>query len=121
MSGHRAVLDLTEKYLRGIYEGDIASLRDVFHPSARVEDLATGDFRSRSADEYIDGVASRQSPKAAGEPFTMTPMSIDVLGNMATVTADVRFLGHHYINVLSLLRIDGRWFIAHKLFGPAAS
>lgn len=121
MNNHRAVLDLVEQYLRGIYEGNVAQLRAVFHPDARVQDMVTGTFRSRSADEYIRGVASRQSPAAAGEPFTMSPISIDVLGDMAVATAELRFLGNHYFNVLSLLRTDGRWLIVHKSFGPPGS
>jgi hypothetical protein len=38
---------------------------------------------------------------------------------MATVTAELHFLGNHFYNVLSLLRCDGRWLIMHKLFGFA--
>jgi hypothetical protein len=87
----------------------------VFHPTARVEDLVTGTFRSRSVDQYIQAVASRQSPSASGEPFTMELLAIDVLGGMAT--AELRFLGNHFHNVLSLLRCDDGWFITHKLFG----
>ncbi|UGB45459.1 nuclear transport factor 2 family protein [Frateuria edaphi] len=121
MNGHQAVLALVEQYLRAIYEGDVAQLRAVFHPDARVQDTVTGVFRSRSAGEYIQGVASRQSPAAAGEPFTMSPLSIEVLADMAVVTAELRFLGNDYINVLSLLRIDGRWLIVHKAFGPPRS
>jgi hypothetical protein len=119
MSSHQAVLELVEQYLRGIYEGNVVQLRGVFHPGARVEDTATGTFRSRSADEYIQGVASRQSPSAAGEAYTMSPRSIEVFGDMAVATAELSFLGHHYVNVLSLVRLDGHWLIAHKLFGPA--
>jgi hypothetical protein len=84
-----------------------------------VEDRITGSFRSRSAAEYIQAVASRQSPLVAGEPFTMAPMTIQVLGDTAVATAELRFLGNHYFNVLSLLRGDDGWRIAHKLFGSA--
>lgn len=119
MSDHQDVLDLTYRYLRGVYTGDTQALHDVFHSTARVEDTITGSFRSRSADEYIQAVGSRQSPSVAGEPFTMAPLNIHVLGDMATVTAELRFLGNHFYNVLSLLRCDGRWLIMHKLFGPA--
>jgi hypothetical protein len=119
MSDHQAVLDLAHKYLRSIYEGNPQGLREVFHLNARVEDMVTGTFRSRSADQYIQAVASRQSPSAAGEPFTMVPLAIEVLGDMAVVTADLSFLGNHFYNVLSLLRCDGSWRITHKLFGTA--
>lgn len=118
MNNHQDVLDVIQKYLSGIYQGNVADLREVFHESARVEDVFTGKFRSRSADQYIQGVASRQSPFEAGEKFTMAPISIDVLGDMAVVTAELRFLGNHFFNVLSLIRDDGRWLIAHKLFSP---
>lgn len=121
MNDHQAVLDLTTTYLRAIYEGDVAALRGVFHASARVEDAVTGAFRSRSADEYVQGVASRQSPQAAGEAFTMAPVSVEVLGDMAVVVASLRFLGNHYINILSLARIHDQWLIVHKLFGAAGS
>ena len=120
MSDHQAILDLTNRYLRSVYEGDTEELRKVFHPNARVEDMVTGAFRSRSTEQYIEGVASRQSPLAAGEVFTMAPLAIDVLGDMATVTVELRFLGNHFYNMLSLLRCDGQWLIAHKLFGRAS-
>jgi hypothetical protein len=119
MSDHQAILDLAHKYLRSIYEGDTHGLHEVFHSNARVEDMITGTFRSRSAGQYIQAVGSRQSPATAGEPFIMAPLAIDVLGDMATVTAELRFLGNHYYNVLSLLRCDDGWLITHKLFGAA--
>jgi len=119
MSDHQAILDLAHKYLRSIYEGNTQGLHEVFHPNARVEDMVTGTFRSRSADQYIQAVGSRRSPAATGEPFTMAPLAIDVLGDMATVTAELRFLGNHYYNVLSLLCCDDGWLITHKLFGTA--
>jgi hypothetical protein len=117
MSEHQAVLDLVQRYLFGIYEGDVDDLRKVFHADARIEDTAAGSFRSRDVGQYLKAVASRQSPYASGEPFRMAPVSIGVWGGMATVTADLRFLGNHYVNVLSLVRCGGQWFIAHKLFG----
>lgn len=117
MTDHLAVLEVVDRYLRGVYEGNTAALRDVFHAGARIEDRVTGSFRSRTVDQYVEAVGSRQSPRAAGEPFNMTVLSVRVLGGMATVTAEVRFLGKHYYNVLSLLRGDGGWRIAHKLFG----
>lgn len=117
MTDHQAVFDLVDKYLRCIYEGNTEGLRGVFHPDARIEDVVTGTYRSRSADEYIRAVGSRQSPSAGGEAFTMVPISIQVQGDMAAITADLRFLGNHFINVLSALRCDGRWLITHKLFG----
>lgn len=119
MSEHQVVLNLAQRYLHGIYEGNVGDLREVFYPNARIEDTVTGSFRSRDVDQYLEAVASRQSPYASGEPFRMAPVSIGIWGDMATVTADLRFLGNHYVNVLSLVRCDGKWLITHKLFGSA--
>lgn len=118
MTDHEAVIELANQYLRGIYEGDTQALHAVFLPDARVEDRVTGSFRSRTADQYVAAVGSRQSPQAAGESFNMRVLSVQVLGDMATVTAELRFLGNHFYNVLSLLRHEDKWRIAHKLFGP---
>lgn len=117
MIEHQAVLDLTQRYLRGIYEGDVDCLREVFHTNARIEDMVSGTFRSRNVADYINAVGSRQSPSAHGEPFRMAPVSIGIWADMATVTAELRFLGNHFFNVLSMLRCDGKWLITHKLFG----
>jgi hypothetical protein len=117
MSEHQAVFDLTQRYLRGIYEGDVDCLQEVFHANARIEDMVTGTFRSRDVGHYIQAVASRQSPYACGEPFRMAPVSIGIWADMATVTAELRFLGNHFFNVLSMIRCDGKWLITHKLFG----
>jgi hypothetical protein len=119
MNDHQALLDLTRKYLQSIYTGDQHSLRAVFHPQARIDDVTTGTFRSRDVDQYLQAVAARVSPQASGEAFRMSPRSIDVLGDMAIVTAELRFLGNHFVNVLSLLRCEGQWLITHKQFGSA--
>jgi hypothetical protein len=120
MNHHQAILELANQYLHGIYEGNTQALHAAFLPGARVEDVVTGSFRSRTVDQYVDAVGSRRSPRAAGESFNMSVQSIHVLGDMATVTAELHFLGNHYYNVLSLLRCDDQWRIAHKLFGPPA-
>ena len=46
----------------------------------------------------------------------MAPISIEFHGDIAIISADVRFLGNHFINVLSALRRDGGWVVTHKLF-----
>ena len=83
MTDHEVVIELANQYLRGIYEGDTQALRAVFLPDARVEDRVTGSFRSRTADQYVAAVGSRQSPQAAGESFNMRVLSVQVLGDMA--------------------------------------
>lgn len=105
-----------QRYFQGIHEGDVEVLREVFHTAARIEDAYDGGLRSRSVEQYLSAVASRRSPQAAGEPLRMQTLSIEAHAGIATVSAELRFLGAHYYNALSLLDCDGRWRIVHKLF-----
>lgn len=121
MNSHQAILDLIEAYFEGIYKGDVEQLSGTFHPSAQVTDRVLGQFRVRPAAEYIDGVASRQSPQARGEARAMRVLAMDVLDGVASVTTRVEMLGQRYYNVLSLQRDDAGWRIVHKLFGNIES
>lgn len=121
MSNHEAVLKVIEAYFDGIYTGNAAGLRAVFHATAQVTDNVKGEFRVRSAEEYILAVASRQSPQALGEARTMRAITVEVLDGVASVTARLEMLGQRYFNVLSMLEDGGQWLIVHKLFGNIAS
>lgn len=119
MHEHQNILDVIQTYFDGLYRGDPARLREVFHPDASVIDNAGGAFRKRDAAAYIEGVARRQSPRDAGEAFDMRVLAVEVLGDIASASAQVAMPGHRYRNVLSLLRQDGRWSIVGKLFADA--
>jgi hypothetical protein len=121
MNDLQDVLERVQQYFDGIYRGEVALLRDVFHPDAVVFDNTKGAIRGRPVEEYIDGVANRQSPQAAGEAFDMKVLSVDVLGELTSVTARLKMLGNDYHNLLSLLYADGRWSIVSKLFVNAGS
>ncbi|MFC4527200.1 nuclear transport factor 2 family protein [Dyella halodurans] len=121
MSSHDAVLGVMHAYFDSIYTGNADGLRAVFLAEAKVSDNVQGQLRVRSAEEYIEAVASRKSPHALGERQTMSAISINVLDGVASVTARVEMLGQRYFNVLSLLRHNGRWLIVHKLFGHIES
>lgn len=117
MNSHQAVLELIESYFESIYKGDAVGLANVFHPSAQVTDCSLGYFRARSAAEYVNAVASRESPHSQGEARSMKVLNIEVLGNVASVTTQLEMLGQHYYNVLSLLPDHAGWRVVHKVFG----
>lgn len=117
MSSHDEILALIHIYFESIYTGNADGLRSIFHPAANVTDNVQGRLRVRPAEEYILGVAARQSPQALGESRLMNAITIEVLDGVASVTARLEMLGQRYFNVLSLLRQGERWIIVHKLFG----
>lgn len=116
MNDSAKIRDVVERYFNGVFKGDEALLRGAFHPEAVVYDNAKDGFRRRSIDEYISAVMSRQSPKSNGESQDMNILYLDVLADQATVTARLAFSGNRYYNALTLLHLDGRWWIVSKTF-----
>lgn len=121
MNNHQAILQVIEAYFDSIYVGDTDGLGRVFHPTAQVTDNALGQFRVRPVESYIRDVAARPSPQARGEARIMQVLNVEILDDVASVTARLEMLGQRYYNVLSLSRGDTGWRIVHKLFGNIAS
>lgn len=116
MNDSAEIRAVVERYFHGVFKGDETSLRGAFHPQAVVYDNAKEGFRRRGIDEYIRAVMSRQSPESNGESQDMNILYLDVLADQATVTAHLAFGGNRYYNALTLLRLDGRWWIVSKTF-----
>jgi hypothetical protein len=116
MEDHQSILIVLADYFTGLYTGDTALLRSVFHPEAALFAELRGQPYYKGLDEYLDGVERRQSPEELGEPYQMKVLSIDVTHNMAVAKVHVPALGSNYYNYLSLLRKDGVWVIVNKTF-----
>lgn len=116
MNDSAEIRTVVERYFRGVFKGDEALLRRAFHPEAAVYDNAKDGFRRRGIDEYVLAVMSRQSPESNGESQDMNILYLDVLADQASVTARLAFSGNRYYNALTLLRLDGRWWIVSKTF-----
>src|SRR6266568_499643 len=70
-------------YFRGIYEGDVNTLRDIYHPGTLLFGDVKGQPYAKTLDQYLDGVKNRQSPKDSGKPFKGTIVSIDMVNSIA--------------------------------------
>ncbi|MEM7305023.1 MAG: nuclear transport factor 2 family protein [Planctomycetota bacterium] len=114
---HAAALDVLEAYYDGLYQLDIAKLREVFSPSARYATIANGSLLELSIDEYYARLAQRTAPRDEGVPYGYRVISLRFAGeNTALAELECSFFGHDYTDFLSLLRIDGRWRIQSKVF-----
>ena len=116
MDDHRAIAAVLGDYFKGLYTGDTALLRTVFHPDAALFAERGGQSYHKGLDAYLDGVAQRASPASLGEPFRMKVLSIDVTHDIAMARVHVPALGFNYVNYLSLVRWQGRWVIVNKVF-----
>lgn len=106
---------LEDYYFKGIYEGDINSLGNILNPGT----LLFGDIKAqpyaKTLDQYLDGVAHRQSPKDSGKPFKGTIISVDVVNSIAVAKVHVKMYEFNYDEFLSFHKINNRWMIVNKM------
>ena len=116
MNDHEQVLAVVDAYCRGVYRGDVELLRSVFHPKAALFAEVRGQPYYRALEEYLSVVANRQSPEAAGEPFRMKPVSVEVIHEIACAKVYCPMYEYRYTDYLSFVRQEGKWRIVNKVF-----
>jgi hypothetical protein len=107
---------LLDTYFKGLYRGDSALLKSVFHPQAQLFGEVRGVPYFNTLDKFLVAVAGRQSPEQRGEEFRMQVLEVKLLEHIASAHVRCPMLGFDYYDYLSLLREGGRWQIVSKLF-----
>ncbi len=104
-------------YFDGLYEGDAEKLASVFHPAASLTYLAEGTVKVLHRDEWLAAVRGRVKPKAAGLERLDRILSVDIAGpDMAFVKVACQMPPRYFTDYLSLLRVDGKWLVAQKVY-----
>ena len=116
MHDREQLLDLLQHYFNSLYRGDVERLRQIFHPRARLFGEVKGKLLQRDVEPYLQAVATRASPQQNGEVQRMQVLALRVDGAIALATTSCDMLGFNYLDQLSLLKQDGRWFIVSKLY-----
>jgi hypothetical protein len=111
---------LKDYYFKGIYEGDVELLRNIYHPGTLLFGDVKGQPYAKTLAEYFDGVANRQSPKDSGKPFSATIFSIDVVNSTAVAQVQVKMYDFNYHDFLSFHKINGKWLIVNKMISDVA-
>src|ERR1700744_738611 len=111
---------LENYYFKGIYQGDIHILGNIFNPGTLLFGDVKGMPYAKTLDQYLDGVAHRQSPKDSGKPFKGTIISIDVVNSIAVAKVHVKMYEFNYDEFLSFHKIDNRWVIVNKMIADVA-
>jgi len=106
---------LEDYYFKGIYEGDINILRKIYHPGTLLFGDVKGLPYAKVLDEYLNGVATRQSPQNSGKPFKGEVISVDVINSIAVAKVHVKMYDFNYDEFLSLHKIAGQWLIVNKM------
>ncbi len=111
-----AIEALVQDYFLGMYEGDVARLRRIFHPQCWLFGESRGESREFPVSGFLDHFANQPAPKAEGEPFDMRLISIDRTGSVAVVKDEVLYQVHQYTDYLMLQKTDAGWSIVSKAF-----
>lgn len=106
---------LEDYYFKGIYEGDVDGLRNIYYPGTLLFGDVKGQPYSKTLDQYLDGVKNRQSVKDSGKPFKGTIISVDVINSIAVAKVHVKMYDFNYDEFLSFHKINNRWVIVNKM------
>src|SRR5262245_9666681 len=111
------VVEMLSMYFDGLYHSDTTRLAKVFHPQAQYVCATETPLVYLRMDEYFPIVDKRPSPASRGEKRRDAIESIEFAGP-ATASARVRCaIGQkHFIDLLTLIHVEGRWQIISKVF-----
>ena len=113
----RAIEAVLATYLDGLYEGDADKLASAFHPTSALAQIRDGKLEVTPRDAWLEAVRNRPSPKSSGLPRSDEILTIEIAGpTMAFVKLRCAIPPRYFTDQLSLLKIDGRWQVAQKVF-----
>lgn len=113
----KAIETVVQTYLDGLHEGDADKLAQAFHPTSALTQWFEGELKITPRDTWLDAVRNRPSPKALGLTRSDEILSIDIVApGMAAVTLRCAIPPRFFTDLLSLLKIEGRWQVAQKVF-----
>ena len=118
----KAIERVVATYFDGLYEGDVDKLATAFHPTSALTSIgADGKLAIMPRDQWLDWVRTRPSGKSQGLARGDHILSIDLAGpTMAFVKVKCQLPPRYFTDQLSLLKIDGRWQVAQKVFQSEA-
>jgi putative lumazine-binding protein len=112
-----AVVGVLRTYLDGLHHSDTDRLAAVFHPAARYITPTGDELVDLALDEYLPIVADRPSPASKGEARRDRIVSVELAGpDAAFVRVECAVAPRVFTDLLTLVRVDGRWQIIAKVF-----
>lgn len=110
------IKETVQLYFDGLYTSDSAKLNQAFHETAFITGHFKGTFVSTQRDKWTERVGKTKAPSESGEEYDMEIVSVDITGDAASVKVADLYLGFRFTDYLSLLKLDGRWQIANKIY-----
>ncbi len=112
-----AIGALIQDYFDGVHHSDTQRLRKIFHPRAHYVCVTDGTLIYYTMDEYFPIVDARPSPASRNEPRQDRILAIEFAGPVtARVSVNCAISPKFFTDLLTLIKIDGRWQIISKVF-----
>ncbi len=112
-----AIQQVVARYFDGLYHSDVKHLQGVLHPAALYATVVDNKLRRLSMEDYWPVVAARISPASQGQARRDKIVAIDILGaTTALAKVECAIAGNFYRDLLSLVKLDNRWWIIAKVF-----
>lgn len=112
-SEESAIRSTVEAYFQGITEHDSLALRKAFDPEAELKYV--GSDGSVHVIPFVDWIKFTRRMPSPGNKRNVIE-SVDVAGTAAVAKTDLEWPGVHYVDYLSLLKVDGIWRIVTKIW-----
>ena len=112
-----AIEQAIQTYFDGLYEGDADKLASVFHETSALTWEQDGKVGVLPREQWLDAVRKRPSPKSRELPREDAILELDQSGpTTAFVKVKCQIPPRYFTDYLNLLKIDGRWVVAQKVF-----
>jgi hypothetical protein len=112
-----AVRTVVIQYLHGHATGNGDDMRNAFLPTAHIEGIRDGRFVSWTVEEYASRFGG--TPAADEASRTRTIDTIDISGTAAMARATLVHGTTTFVDYFVLLKVDGQWRIANKVYSSA--
>lgn len=111
----RMIRQVVEDYFAAITDYDAAALERAFHPDAVISSYLPSGRMYRSPFSQWGRFIERERP-ADADRYQNRIVSVDIAGTAAVAKTDLVWPTVHYVDYLSLLKIDGTWKIVNKIW-----
>lgn len=111
-----AIKAVIKLYFMGTYHGDAAELRKAYHPDVQIFGSIGGKHLHWSLSDFIARVTEKPTAAEKNEKYDKEILTIDRTSDIAMVKARVSAAGLHFTDYITLMKIDGRWWIRCKCF-----
>ena len=117
-SEQAAVRMVVQQYIDGTYQGDVKALRDCFHPKAVMNGYLGDQLLVGGPEPFFENMEKAPSMAEGGAPYQGEIASLDVVGNVASVTIKETGFGGTmaFTDYFHLLKDQGEWKIISKTF-----